>query len=114
MVREIGPALTKELIITCRRFTPEEAREWRWINRVTSLDTPEHEVEELASEIAQKPSVPVVITKDHVNAVARVMGAGLTSYADGDLALAMGVEEESLAAARKYAHSKMSKDRPRR
>ena len=114
MVREIGPALTKELIITCRRFTPEEAREWRWINRVTSLDTLEKEVEQLASEIAQKPSVPVVITKDHVNAVARVMGAGLTSYADGDLALAMGVEEESLAAARKYAHSKMSKDRPRR
>ena len=23
MVRELGPALTKELIITCRRFTPE-------------------------------------------------------------------------------------------
>jgi hypothetical protein len=41
------------------------------------------------------------------------MGAGLTSYADGDLALAMGAEEESLAAARRYAHSKMSKDRPR-
>jgi enoyl-CoA hydratase/carnithine racemase len=29
--------LTRELIITCRRFTPEEARDWRWINRVTSL-----------------------------------------------------------------------------
>ena len=114
MVRELGPALTKELIITCRRFTPEEARDWRWINRVTSLDTLENDVEQLASEIAQKPSVPVVITKDHVNAVARVMGAGLTSYADGDLALAMAVEEESLAAARNYAHSKMSKDRPRR
>jgi enoyl-CoA hydratase/carnithine racemase len=114
MVRELGPTLTKELIITCRRFTPEEAREWRWINRVTSLGTLESEVEQLASEIAQKPSVPVVITKDHVNAVARVMGAGLTSYADGDLALAMGIEEESLAAARQYAHSKMSKDRPRR
>jgi len=114
MVRELGPALTKELIITCRRFTPEEARDWRWVNRVTSLDTLENEVEQLASEIAQKPSVPVVITKDHVNAVARVMGAGLTSYADGDLALAMAVEEESLVAARNYAHSKMSKDRPHR
>jgi hypothetical protein len=79
-----------------------------------ALDTLENDVEQLASEIAQKPSVPVVITKDHVNAVARVMGAGLTSYADGDLALAMAVEEESLEAARNYAHSKMSKDRPRR
>jgi hypothetical protein len=51
----------------------------------------------------------VVITKDHVNAVARVMGAGLTSYSDGDLAMAVNVEKESLEAARKYAQSKLTK-----
>jgi enoyl-CoA hydratase/carnithine racemase len=109
MVREIGPAITKELVITCRRFTPEEAMDWRWINRVTTLDKLEAEVEQLAHEIALKPSVPVVITKDHVNAVARVMGAGLTSYSDGDLAMAVNVEKESLEAARKYAQSKLTK-----
>jgi enoyl-CoA hydratase/carnithine racemase len=109
MVREIGPALTKELVITCRRFTAEEALGWRWINRVTTLDGLEDEVEQLAREIALKPSVPVVITKDHVNAVARVMGAGLTSYSDGDLAMAVNVEKESREAASHYAKSKLSK-----
>jgi enoyl-CoA hydratase/carnithine racemase len=113
MVREIGPALTKELVITCRRFTPEEALAWRWINRVTPLAKVEDEAERLASEIASKPSVPVVITKDHVNAVARVMGAGVTSYADGDLALAVTVEKESQDAAKVYAKSKTDKDRRR-
>ena len=83
--------------------------DWRWINRVTTLDKLEAEVEQLAHEIALKPSVPVVITKDHVNAVARVMGAGLTSYSDGDLAMAVNVEKESLEAARKYAQSKLTK-----
>jgi enoyl-CoA hydratase/carnithine racemase len=109
MVREIGPAITKELVITCRRFTPEEARDWRWINRVTTLARIEEEAEQLAREIALKPSVPVVITKDHVNAVTRVMGAGITSYSDGDLALAVNVEKESLEAARNYAQSKVGK-----
>src|SRR5579863_5176209 len=47
MVREIGPALTRELILTCRRFTPEEARDWRWINRVVAPDRIEFEVEAL-------------------------------------------------------------------
>ena len=34
LVREIGPALTKELVMTCRRFTPEEARAAGFVNRV--------------------------------------------------------------------------------
>jgi len=113
MVREIGPAITKELVITCRRFTPEEALDWRWINRVTTLAGLEEEVEQLAQEIASKPSVPVVITKDHVNAITRVMGAGITSYSDGDLALAVMVEKESQEAGLNYAQSKLSKERTR-
>jgi len=114
MVRELGPALTKELIITCRRFTPEEARDWRWVNRVTSLDILENEVETARERNCTKA---LGAGRHHQGSRQRgreVMGAGLTSYADGDLALAMAVEEESLVAARNYAHSKMSKDRPRR
>jgi len=111
MVREIGPALTKELVMTCRRFTPEEAKEWRWINRVVPLERIEEEVEQLARELAAKPSVPIMITKDHVNAIARVMGAGLTSYADGDLARAAADEKEAGAALEVYAESKVGKKR---
>ena len=34
LVREIGPALTKELVLTCRPFTPAEARSVRFLNDV--------------------------------------------------------------------------------
>jgi enoyl-CoA hydratase/carnithine racemase len=112
MVREIGPTLTKELVITCRRFTAEEALSWRWINRVVPFAQLQNEAEQLAREIARMPSVPTIITKDHVNAISKVMGAGLTSYADGDLAIAMGSDKESQSAARVYADSKI-KRRPR-
>jgi enoyl-CoA hydratase/carnithine racemase len=109
MVRELGPVLTRELVLTCRRFTAEEAKEWRWINRVVAPDQLEAEVEQLARELAAKPPVPVAITKDHVNAIMRVMSAGVTSYVDGDVALAMTVEKESQQAGRAYAESKLRK-----
>jgi enoyl-CoA hydratase/carnithine racemase len=109
MVREIGPVLTKELVMTCRRFTAEEAREWRWINRVVPPERLEEEVEQLALELAAKPSVPMMITKDHVNAITRVMGAGITSYADGDLARAVAAEQEAQVAVRTYAEATIGK-----
>lgn len=111
MVREIGPALTRELVMTCRRFTPEEAKEWRWINRVVPLARLEPEVEQLARELAAKPSVPTMITKDHVNAIMRVMSAGITSYADGDLARGVAAEEEAKVAGVAYAESKIGTKR---
>jgi hypothetical protein len=51
------------------------------------------------------------MTKDHVNAIMRVTGAGLTSYNDADIAMAMPFEKESQGAARTYAESKVGKDR---
>jgi enoyl-CoA hydratase/carnithine racemase len=102
LVREIGPALTKELVMTCRRFTPAEAKAAGLVNRVVSADALASEVAALAAELAAKPSVPVIITKEHVNAVARSMGAGLTAFADGDALLGTVFTPDSLAAARAY------------
>lgn len=33
-MREIGPALTKELVMTCREFGPDEAKAAGFLNRV--------------------------------------------------------------------------------
>lgn len=111
MVREIGPAMTKELVMTCRRFTPQEAKTLGFANRVVPADRLEAEVEVLAQELAAKPSVPIVMTKEHVNAVARAMGAGFTGYADGDLLLSSIREEESKAAAEEYTLASIRKKR---
>lgn len=102
LVREIGPALTKELVMTCRRFTPAEAKAIGFLNRVVPAADLEREVNQLAMDLIAKPSVPIAITKEHVNAVSRAMSAGMTAFADVDAFIAALGEEESQAAARAY------------
>lgn len=102
LVREIGPALTKELVMTCRRFTPAEAKAAGFLNRVVPASQLAAEVESLAAQILEMPTVPVTITKEHVNSVARAMGAGTTAFADGDGLMGAAFDPESLAAGQKY------------
>jgi enoyl-CoA hydratase/carnithine racemase len=102
LVREIGPALTKELVMTCRRFTPAEAKAAGFLNRVVPAAQLEAEVAALAEQLLSMPTVPVTITKEHVNSVARAMGSGTTAFGDGDALLSAVFDPESLAAAERY------------
>ncbi len=112
LVREIGPALTKELVMTCRRFTPAEAKAAGLVNRVVNADSLEAEAAGLAAELAAKPSVPVIITKEHVNAVARSMAAGLTAFSDGDALLGAVFDPESLDAGKQYRARALGRAKP--
>jgi enoyl-CoA hydratase/carnithine racemase len=97
LVREIGPAMTKELVMTCRPFAAQEAKSIGFVNRVVPSAELETQTLTLAEEIAAMPGVPVAITKEHVNAVSRAM-IGQTSYADGDVLLsALGAPEAAEA-----------------
>ncbi len=109
LVREIGPAMTKELVMTCRPFTPQEAKAMGFVNRVAPLDELDQQVEQLAAEIIAMPSAPVVITKEHVNAVARAMSAGLTAFADGEALLSAITDPESLQARKDYTARRLNK-----
>jgi enoyl-CoA hydratase/carnithine racemase len=109
LVREIGPALTKELVMTCRRFSPAEAKAIGFVNRVVPAARLKDEVEELARQLIAMPSVPVAITKEHVNSVVRAMSAATTSFADGDVLLGSSGAEESRAAAAAYRDKTFSK-----
>ena len=102
LVREIGPALTKELVMTCRRFTPVEAKAAGFLNRVVPPSQVVAEVEALAARLLEMPTVPITITKEHVNSVARAMGAASTSFADGEALMSSAFDPESLEAAEKY------------
>jgi len=102
LVREIGPALTKELVITCRRFSAEEARSFGFLNRVVPAAQLESEVKALVDSVLDKPSVPVTITKEHVNSVARSMAAGSTSFSDGDALMGVLTDPEYRKAAKRY------------
>ena len=49
LVREIGPALTKELVITCRPFDAAEAKAAGFLNRIVEEEELDGEAEALAS-----------------------------------------------------------------
>jgi enoyl-CoA hydratase/carnithine racemase len=106
LMREIGPAMTKELVITCRQFTPQESKAMGFVNRVVSQDQLEQQTAKLAEEIAAMPAVPVAITKEHVNAVSRAM-TGNTSYADGDVLLSALASPEAAQARKAYMEQRL-------
>ncbi len=84
LVREIGPALTKELVLTCRPFGPDEAKAAGFLNRVVpdaELDTT---VESLATDLAAKAPLTIFATKRHVNAVTDQMVGTMRSWSDAD------------------------------
>lgn len=88
LVREIGPALTKELVMTCREFSPQEAKQAGFLNRVVPPDTADDEIDDLVAAILSKPAVPVATTKEQVNAVTTALSARVGHYMDGDGMLA--------------------------
>lgn len=108
LVREIGPAMTKELVITCRRFTPQEAKAMGFVNRVVPADELERQSAALAEKIASMPAVPVAITKEHVNAVSRAI-ASHTSYADGDILLSALSSPEGAKARKAYIERRLGR-----
>lgn len=70
LVRELGPAVTKELVLTGRAFDAEEAHRLRFVNRVvddTELGDATHA---LATELASKPGLVLRTTKQQVEEAA--------------------------------------------
>ncbi|MFZ9674444.1 MAG: enoyl-CoA hydratase/isomerase family protein [Ilumatobacteraceae bacterium] len=106
LVRELGPAVTKELVLTCRPFTANEAKSLCWINTVVAEDELERHVDELATSLATKPSYALRATKAHVNAVVEeIVGTG-RSVQDADSLVYAMRDPESRAASMKYLEAR--------
>lgn len=101
LVREIGPALTKELVMTCRPFGADEGLKAGFLNRIVPADEIDSAVEELAESVASRPRAAVLATKRHVNAVTdQMVGIGRSwSDADGLTAALRDPEGQSSRAA---------------
>lgn len=84
LVRELGPALVKELVMTCRPFDAAEARQVGFLNRVVSADALDEAVESLAASLASKATYALLATKRHVNAVTSQMVGLDRAWADAD------------------------------
>ncbi len=109
LVREIGPALTKELVMTCRPFDAAEAKAAGFLNRVVPEADLDAEVEALVQVLLAKPKLALLETKAHVNAVTESMVGTGRSWADAD-GLGAGLRDpEGRASAQAYVERLRSK-----
>lgn len=102
LVREIGPAMTRELVLTCRPFDANEARSLGFVNRVVPRADLESAADELAAQLATKAPSVVRATKRQVNEALENVASTTGSWADADLLGAAMGDPDARAAARDY------------
>jgi len=106
LVREVGPAVAKELILSCRPFDAEEARQLRFVNRVVPDDDLISEVASFAESLASKPTFSLLATKTQVNAVMEEIAGTARNANDADTLVVALHDEESRAASQRYLESR--------
>lgn len=106
LVREIGPALTKELVITCREFHAAEASAIGFLNRVVPASRLDEETGALAAQIAAKPAMPTALTKAQVNAVSAQMVGTMRSAGDADSLISGLLDPECMQVRESYIKSR--------
>lgn len=109
LVRGIGPAATKKLILTCSPFGADEAAGLGLIGHVVDTADLETTTETLAEQILARPWPVISATKTSVNRVADELVSTCHSEGDAQLLLAASQDPESRAAAMAYL-DKMSGD----
>jgi enoyl-CoA hydratase/carnithine racemase len=102
LVREIGPALTKELVMTCREFGPDEAKAAGFLNRVVPAAELDVAVEALVENLLRMPKLALLATKAHTNAVSEAMAGAGRSWSDADGLLAGLRDPECRESGRRY------------
>ena len=106
LVREIGPAMTRELVMTCRPFTAEEAQAIGFINRVVDLSEMKQEAIDLATAVKQRPQSVIQTTKQQVRSAAENLASTHNEWVGEILITAAGQDTQARQAAQKYLQEK--------
>lgn len=102
LVRELGPAMTKELVLTCRPFDAVEAHHLRFVNRVVPTGELMVHADQLAHELAAQPGFALRTTKQQVNAALEEMVGTRRNANDADSLVVAMHDPESRARAAAY------------
>lgn len=102
LTRELGPAVTKELVLTCRPFDAAEAKELRFVNRVVPAASLREAASILAAELAAQPAFALRATKTQVNAVMDEIAGTARNANDADTLVAAQADPESREKSREY------------
>lgn len=95
LIRELGMARAKELILLCDRIDAARAERLGLLNAVVADDALDATVDDWARRLAAKPSWAVHMTKTQFQAYGRTMPLGDVTSADGDLLAAATSEDPS-------------------
>ncbi|MGA1345678.1 MAG: enoyl-CoA hydratase/isomerase family protein [Ilumatobacteraceae bacterium] len=106
LVREVGPAIAKELILTCRPFDAAEAHAIRFVNLVVPAGDIVAAADALAGELATKPMFSITATKTQVNAVMEEIAGTGRNANDADTLVVALHDPESRAASARYLESR--------
>lgn len=106
LVRELGPAVAKELVLTCRPFDAAEAHALRFLNRVVADDALDAEVEALAAQMASRSAFLIRQTKAHIDAVVEEAYSTRQSFRDAEITMAAIADEESRAEMLRYLQAR--------
>lgn len=106
LVRELGPAVTMDLVLTCRRFGADEALALRFVNRVVPAGALDAEAEALAAALAAKAPVVLRSTKQQVRAATEALVPTVGATADAYALAASLHDPEARAAALRYLESR--------
>ena len=82
LMRELGPARTKELVMTCDRFSADDALRWGFLNHVVPDAELLPRARELASKLLAKDPMSLALTKSATNALASAMVPANVTYSD--------------------------------
>jgi enoyl-CoA hydratase/carnithine racemase len=84
LMRELGPARTKELVMTCDRFSSDDALRWGFLNHVVPDAELLPRVRALAEKLLAKDPLSLALTKSTTNALASAMVPAHVTHADPD------------------------------
>jgi len=102
LVREIGPAATRELVLTCRPFSSAEAKSLGLLNEVLADDALMARASELAELLAAKSTLTLRSTLTAVDAAAEALVSTAGAWSDADSLVTALHDPESREVAARY------------
>jgi enoyl-CoA hydratase/carnithine racemase len=87
LMRELGPARTKELVMTCDRFSAQDAERWGFVNHVYPDAKLLPEARAFAQKLLAKDPMSLAIVKTTVSALAKQMVPAEATQSDREMLL---------------------------
>ncbi len=87
LMRELGPARTKELVMLCERFSAADAERWGFVNRVVPDASLAEETRAVVAKLLSMDALALSLTKQACAALANDMVSKDVSYSDNALML---------------------------